>query len=117
MLILSALTVAGTAHADPRDFTLSNKLGFTIKTIQVSEETNPSWEEDILGAGVLGADEAREVTFKGYKGDACKFDVRITNMEDHDWTVRGIDLCTILTLEFFMENGVVKYRTPLFLGE
>jgi hypothetical protein len=110
MLVLSALTLAGTAHADPRDFTLANRLGFIIKTIQVSEATNPSWEEDILGASVLAPDESREITFTGYKSGTCKFDVRITNMDDHSWTVSGIDLCSTLTLEFFMENGVVKYR-------
>ena len=112
MFIFSVLSLSNVAEAGQQDFTIHNALGFIIKNVEVSEATNPSWEADVLGDGVLADADSQAITFSGYSDGVCKFDVRITNMDDHAWTVTGIDLCEPVNLQFYMQNGVVLYRTP-----
>jgi hypothetical protein len=110
--MLLALSLANHAQAGQQDFTLHNALGFVIKTIEVSEATNPSWEADVLGSEVLGNSESKLITFSGYPEGVCNFDIRITNMDGHAWTVSAINLCAVSHVEFYLQNGVVQYRTP-----
>jgi hypothetical protein len=104
-----SLVAALPAQAGQQDFELVNKTGFVIAKVFVSESAKASWEEDVLGEGVLGEDESRVITFDGYADTVCKFDVRIVDPEENTYDVAGLDLCTTQKVTFGMRGKAVVY--------
>jgi hypothetical protein len=100
--VLAALLVVGVAvvQAAIQDFTVINKTGFTITALHVSESDNNDWEEDILGADVLPDGKSTNISFHGYSGKACEFDIRIDDEDENQSIVEGINLCETQAVTF-----------------
>jgi hypothetical protein len=103
------LVAALPAQAGQQDFELVNKTGFVIAKVFVSEATKATWEDDVLGEGVLGDEDSRVITFSGYADTVCKFDVRVVDPEENTFDVAGLDLCKTQKVTFGMRDGKVVY--------
>ena len=91
----AALAVAATATAAwaaAQDFTIHNRTGHTVMTLNVSPSASNEWGPDILGQDVLANGESAEITFDRGE-DHCMWDIRVTydDGDTGDW--RGINLC------------------------
>jgi hypothetical protein len=95
LAVLMNFATSGQAEEAKQDFSLVNKTGYEIKEIYVSPSKSSDWEEDILGEGVFGDKEAREIHFhRDVK--TCHWDLKVVYTEDSSsaiWT--DIDLCSV----------------------
>src|SRR5690242_11369111 len=101
----AATLVVGTAQqalADPRDFTLVNGSGITIREVYVSTTDTQSWESDVLGADVLGPGHGVNIPFPAVDGDAakCMYDIRVVGANGAERTMLAVNLCTTTTVTF-----------------
>ena len=80
-----------------QNFTVLNRTGFTVVTLNVSPSTETNWGPDILGRDVLANGESAAITFDRSESQ-CNFDIKAT-YEDGDTTdMRNVDLCTVGTV-------------------
>jgi hypothetical protein len=110
--VMAALLVAGVAvvRAAIQDFTVTNKTGFTITALYVSETDNDDWEDDVLGEDVLANGKSTDISFHGYSGKACKFDIRIDDEDSTQWIVEDINLCETHKVTFKKSGSKVVYE-------
>ncbi|MCA3698949.1 hypothetical protein [Brevundimonas sp.] len=96
-VLVSTLLLSGAAVAQEQDFTIINRTGHTVMTLNVSPHDQEEWGPDILGNEVLPDGESGDVSFSPEQ-DTCLWDLRVTldNGEVGDW--RGIDLCEVTTV-------------------
>ena len=89
---LAVAAVSSAAYAAMQDFTLNNRSGHTVVTLNVSPSSSNDWGPDILGVDVLANGESAEITFDRDE-DQCMWDIRATYDDGDvgDW--RGINLC------------------------
>ena len=89
-----AAAVQGQAR---QNFTVLNRTGFTVVTLNVSPSNETNWGPDILGRDVLANGESAAITFDRSESQ-CNFDIKAT-YEDGDTTdMRNVDLCTVGTV-------------------
>lgn len=102
ILMLATMAAASTsaALADPRDFTLANESDVTITHVYVSSADTASWEEDVLGADVLGPGDSVDITFSGFSPDACSYDIKVLAVDGREGYLYGVDLCAITLVTF-----------------
>jgi hypothetical protein len=90
-----AMGSAAFAQEGKQDFKLVNKTGYEIKEVYVSPSKSEDWEEDILGEGVLGDLEARNIHFHR-SATSCHWDLKVVYSEDSSSAIwNGIDLCSV----------------------
>ncbi len=97
--LLAAAFSATAAWAAPQDFTLKNRTGHVIVTLNVSPSSSNQWGPDILGREVLANGEDAEVTFDRDE-DHCDYDIRVTYDDGTENDERGINLCETTEVEF-----------------
>ena len=97
--------------ASIQDFTLVNNTGWTVFKVFVSETTNKSWEQDVLGKGVLIDGASKPITFKGYAKNVCKFDIKVEDRDKKSWVINNVDLCATSTVTIRMRDGRLVYTT------
>lgn len=100
---------SGAALAADQDFTIVNKTGYPLKHIHVSEATNNSWDEDILGRDILNDGESLDVKFN--KADkTCKWDLKVTYDDSETAVWENLNLCQInkVTLRWNKSTGVTS---------
>jgi hypothetical protein len=106
--VMAAFVGAAQADEAKQDFRLVNKTGYEIKEVYVSPSKSSDWEEDILGEGVFGDKEAREIHFhRDVK--TCHWDLKVVYTEDSSsavWT--DIDLCTVEKITIHYDRGADK---------
>jgi hypothetical protein len=103
LILAAALLVAPrNAFADPRDFTLINSSNITIVQVYVSASNRSSWEEDLLGRGVLLPGRSVNIRFSPNDRDAgqCFYDIRVVTSEGRESTMWEVNLCTTATVTF-----------------
>lgn len=91
------VSMLGSVHAEEskQDFKLVNKTGYEIKEVYVSPSKSSDWEEDILGDGVLGDKDYREIHFHR-SAKSCHWDLKVVYTEDSSSAVwSDIDLCSV----------------------
>lgn len=92
ILFASALSfVAAPAMAEDLEFTLTNNSGHVMIEFYASPSDVASWEEDILGADVLGHNESVVITIADGRTQ-CEYDLRMT-FDDGDVLEDTVDLC------------------------
>ena len=97
--LLSVSLYATAAWAAAQDFTLHNRTGHVIVTLNVSPSNSNNWGPDILGVDVLGDGEDAEVSFDRNQ-DQCVWDIRVTYDDGTENDERGINLCETTEVEF-----------------
>lgn len=94
------------------DFTFLNHTGKTLYAFFVSETKDEHWGPDLLPEDLVENDDEVDVTFEDDDDGDCHWDVKVS-LDEGDtkfWYVRGIDMCKVEKLTFFMEDGVCKYK-------
>jgi len=102
-LALGGLVLAGCTDGTSggstanRHVLVTNASGMTITNFYGSNAGTSSWEEDILGSGVLSPGGTANINFDDGSG-YCDFDVKAV-FEDGSSVVRnGVDVCTTTEL-------------------
>ena len=107
---VAALTGSAQADEAKQDFRLVNKTGYEIKEVYVSPSKSTDWEEDILGDGVLGDQEGRDIHFhRSVK--SCHWDLKVVYTVDSSSAIwNEIDLCTVekITIHYDRKNNVTR---------
>jgi hypothetical protein len=98
----SALVVvlAQSAFADPRDFQLQNNSSVDIAAVYISPSDLASWGDDVMGSDVLVAGNAVNLTFRGFDGATCNYDIKVLGVGGQDGYLYKVDLCSISTVTF-----------------
>lgn len=86
-----ALVAMPVMAADHR-FTLSNETSVTLVEFYASPTSADTWEEDILGADVLGAGDAATVSIGDERG--CDYDFKAV-FADGDVVTDKVNICEI----------------------
>ena len=93
--IFFAATIFATAsHAENRVVTFTNNTAVAVHTIFGSNTGADTWEEDILGEGVLEANDAIDINFDDGTG-YCMFDFKVTFADGDEGTLSGVNVCEI----------------------
>lgn len=102
MLAVLALGTTSTAlAADPRDFTLVNATGQTIREVYVSPSSDPNWGSDVLRDDVLPAGRRITITFTRFRPGNCFYDIKVVTRGGGEGVLRDVNLC---------ETGTVTFR-------
>lgn len=91
---------AAPAMADDQDFTVHNHSGHTIKQFYVSLASHDTWEEDVLGDGVLADGASTKIQFKGWSHEDCKWDVKAVYDDGAQSIDHNVDLCSVTDFEY-----------------
>lgn len=89
---LLGLAFAGSAAAEDLDFELGNATSGVITEFYASPADVDEWEEDILGADVLGAGESVSITIADGRTQ-CEYDMKFVFDDGSETTVDGENLC------------------------
>ncbi|MFT4934139.1 MAG: hypothetical protein ACI9LT_000813 [Pseudoalteromonas distincta] len=103
---LTAMVVlaAAPAMAGDQDFTLSNGTGYTIEQVYVAPSRSDNWEEDVMGADVLGDGEEVDIVFDAAEG-ACSFDLKVIYDDGEEAVWSRLDLCSISSVAIFYNRA------------
>ena len=101
-LALATATLAGcvetqttyVAGSIDRTVTVVNNSGLTITRFYGSNTGRSSWEEDILGNGVIPAGSSVDINFNDGTG-ACLFDFKAIFADGSTATETNVDVCRI----------------------
>jgi len=91
-LAVLGLAFAGNAAAEDLEFELSNDTSGVITEFYASPSDVGDWEEDILGADVLGAGESVTITIADGRTQ-CEYDMKFVFDDGSETTVAAEDLC------------------------
>jgi len=90
---LFAVAPTDTANAQDRRVYINNRTGQTIMRFHASRTSTDSWEEDILGEGVLHNGQRVRINIDDGTG-ACMFDFRAVLRNGKEITRYNINVCT-----------------------
>lgn len=95
--LVTATFSATLAWAGQQDFTIVNRTGHSVLTLNVSPSDETRWGPDILGVDILANGESAEITFDRDE-ERCLWDVRVTydDGDTGDW--RQVNLCETTTI-------------------
>ena len=100
-----ALALPVSAQEAKQDFTLVNKTGYELKEVYVAPTKSNSWEEDIMGQGVLEDGKAVNIHFSP-KVKTCKWDLKVVYTVDSSNAVwSDIDLCSVDKISIFYDKN------------
>lgn len=94
-----ALAVAAPSVASVRTVTVHNKSKDAMVAFYASNTGTSSWEEDILGADVLGPGESLDVDIDDGTG-ACRFDLRADFHDGSNAIQEKFDVCKESSITF-----------------
>jgi hypothetical protein len=85
-----------------QNFSVVNRTGHTVMTLNVSPTTEDEWGPDILGSDVLQAGQTAAVTFDRAETQ-CVYDIRATYDDGDTTDMRGVNLCQVGTVNLVAE--------------
>jgi hypothetical protein len=88
------------ALADQRDFTVVNNSSLVLTQVYVTASDTTAWGDDIMGRDVLNPSETVDVSFKGFDGSSCLYDVKVMGQGGQEGYLYKVDLCTVSTVTF-----------------
>jgi opacity protein-like surface antigen len=78
------------AHAEDLYIEVTNKTGYDIYHLYISNVNSDEWEEDVLDVDVLLDGDTVKVNLSGYKNPS--FDIRAEDEEGDTFTVRDVNV-------------------------
>lgn len=94
-LAFTFVASSASAQTGPLDFTLNNGTSEVVVQLFISVPSTSDWEEDILGAQVVGSGDSVQVTIDDGLED-CEYDIKVVfDDETPDLIVMGVDFCAI----------------------
>jgi hypothetical protein len=106
--IVAVMMAALPARADVRNFTMVNDSSEPILSLHVSSVSAESWEEDILGADLLGKDDSLPITFDSAVAGRCMYDVKVVVPSGDDVIAAGVNLCTTTSVIYDGKSLIVR---------
>ena len=91
VIAASTCLAVTSSYAEDLEFMLKNNSSYVITEFYASPSDVGNWEEDILGADVLGAGDAFSITIADGRSQ-CEYDLRIV-FDDGDVTEDTTNLC------------------------
>ncbi len=88
LLLFCASTIS--AYAEDLYIKVTNKTGYDIYHLYVSNVNSDEWEEDVLDVDVLEDGDTVKVNLKGYKNPS--FDIRAEDEEGDTFTIRDVNV-------------------------
>jgi hypothetical protein len=88
------------AFADPRDFNVANNSSIVLTHVYVSPSDVQQWGDDILGRDVLNPTESVSVSFGGFDGNSCLYDLKVVGQQGEQGLMYKVDLCSTTTVTF-----------------
>ena len=85
-----------------QNFSVVNRTGHTVMTLNVSPTTEDEWGPDILGSNVLQNGQTAQVTFDRAETQ-CNYDLRATYDDGDTTDMRGVNLCQVGTVNLVAE--------------
>lgn len=85
------------AMAADISFVLSNETSVVLTEFYASPTSSDDWEDDILGAEVLGAGDSGTVTISDDRG--CEYDIKAV-FADGDEITDSVNICEIQSYTF-----------------
>lgn len=85
LLFVAKLSLAADYYVD-----ITNNTGYTIYFIYVSPSKTDSWEEDVLGDGVLLNSDSIRINLNGYSSPI--FDIRLVDEDGDSYTFYKINV-------------------------
>ncbi|HVQ07791.1 MAG TPA: hypothetical protein VMS43_05100 [Allosphingosinicella sp.] len=85
-----------------QNFSVVNRTGHTVLTLNVSPTSEDEWGPDILGTQVLQAGQTAQVTFDRAETQ-CNYDIRATYDDGDTTDVRNVNLCQVGTVNLVAE--------------
>lgn len=103
-VVLSAITAIAflapaVSSAANRVVTINNKSSGVITAFHASVVGTTNWEEDILGADVLGSGESIDINIDDGSG-ACKYDLLAKFDDGAEAISRNLDVCKTDEFDF-----------------
>lgn len=92
--LLATIFTATSAIAAQQDFTVINRTGFVVVSLNVSQSSEINWGPDILGGEVLANGETAQVSFDRTEG-VCMWDIRATYSDGDTGDWHQVNLCEI----------------------
>ena len=89
----------GTAR---QNFSVVNRTGHTVLTLNVAPASEDEWGPDILGTQVLEAGQTAAVTFDRAESQ-CNYDIRATYDDGDTTDMRNVNLCQVATVNLVAE--------------
>ena len=99
-LAASFILAVTPAVAGDQDFTLANATGYTIEQVYVSPTKSDDWEEDVMGADVLGDGEEVDILFAPGQG-ACNHDLMVIYDDGERAVWSPLNLCEISSVTLY----------------
>jgi hypothetical protein len=59
-----------------------------------------SWGDDVMGRDILSAGNAVNLTFAGFDGDSCNYDIKVLGTGGQEGYLYKVDLCSVTTVTF-----------------
>ena len=94
---LLGLVLPWAVHAASQDVLVTNRTGYQIDTMYVTEAGRRDWGNDVMGRGSLRQGEQAEVTFDRNTA-VCRWDVRVRYHDATEAVWTGLNLCAIRSL-------------------
>ena len=106
------LAIAAPAQAEDWDFVLVNKTGKTIKQVEIAPSGSEGWSPEKVDEGMDSKiRNGQDHTVHFAKDDAaCKFDVRLTFVDDTTATAQKLDVCDYAFAEFSFKGEVLAVK-------
>ena len=113
LLAFTCLPAPVMAQDAKQDFKLVNRTGYEIKEVYVSPSKSTDWEEDVLGDGVLGNKDFRQIHFhRSVK--SCHWDLKVVyTVDDSSAIWNDIDLCTVAKITIHYDKDADKTTADL----
>ncbi|WP_241748935.1 hypothetical protein [Teichococcus aerophilus] len=102
LLPLCAAAVTPAMAQGQQDFTLVNRTGYEIRELYVGPSRSSNWGRDILGEGVLPANQRRDIRFSSGTRD-CAYDIKVVYSDDDTAEWGNLDLCKISRVSLFWD--------------
>jgi hypothetical protein len=102
LLPLCAAAASPALAQGQQDFTLVNRTGYEIREVYVGPTRSSNWGRDILGEGVLPANQRRDIRFASATRD-CAFDIKVVYSDEDTAEWRNLDLCKISRVSLFWD--------------
>jgi hypothetical protein len=103
VLTLVVLSTKISAQQSKQDFTLVNKIGFTINNLYITPHDSNEWGEDILGKDAMPSGDELDIQFHP-KENVCIWDLRIEDKDGNYIEWENIDLCKWSKITLHYEN-------------
>ena len=92
------------------DFQIDNFTGYDLHYVYTSPSNSNSWGNDIIPYDIFNNGASVDVSVPVYNNSICHHDLRIEDMAGNYVDFREINLCEVMKVTLYVQNGTLMYR-------